>query len=132
MLVQPLTEIANHRYFQRHPKIVLLAHMHVWLGRILMTLGMINGGLGFHFAETVPGPQWPSWPPMVYGIIAGLVWIIYIAVVLVWAEFERRRTALEEAPPDEPGPSGDVETGARTGTEGPSAKTKRAYRCSAL
>lgn len=132
MLLQPLTEIVNHRFFQRYPKIVVFAHIHIWLGRFLITLGMINGGLGFHFAETIPGPKWPSWPPILYGSVAGIVWIVYIGIVIVWAELERRKAPLEGDPDEVRGRTADVEASATTPNPNPSAEIKKKYRCSAL
>ncbi len=39
---------------------------------------MINGGLGFAFADTIPyQPVWSVAPKIAYGIIAGCVWIAY-------------------------------------------------------
>ena len=78
--LQPITEILNHFLFNRYPKAIYLAHFHIWAGRVAITLGMINGGLGFAFADTIPyQPVWSVAPKIAYGIIAGLVWIAYFA-----------------------------------------------------
>lgn len=58
---------------------------------------MINGGLGFQSASNTP-PRWSTGPKIAYGVVATVVWIVYVAVVLVWAEFgrgprERHRSA---------------------------------------
>jgi hypothetical protein len=55
----------------------------------LITLGIINGGLGFQFASTLPVFQWAKGPKVLYGAVATLVWIIYVGVVLVYAEIKR-------------------------------------------
>jgi hypothetical protein len=87
MALQPLTELLNHYLFERYPRVRYVGYVHVWLGRLLLTLGIINGGLGFHFADSIPGPQWPRWPKIAYGAIATMTWIIYVAIIIVWTKF---------------------------------------------
>ena len=79
--LQPITEILNHFLNVSRPKIGLgLAHFHIWLGRFVITLGMVNGGLGFAFADTIPyQPVWSVAPKIVYAVVAGCVWIAYFA-----------------------------------------------------
>lgn len=88
MALQPLTELLNHYLFERYPRIRYVGYVHVWLGRLLITLGIVNGGLGFHFADSIPGPQWPRWPKIAYGAVATLTWIIYVAIIIVWTKFD--------------------------------------------
>ncbi|KAI9879012.1 MAG: hypothetical protein M1823_006884 [Watsoniomyces obsoletus] len=87
MSFQPVTEILNHFFYARYPKILYLGYVHLWLGRVLITLGMINGGLGFAFADTIPyQPVWSVAPKIVYAIIAGVVWIMYFLFCGVWQQ----------------------------------------------
>ena len=79
----------NHFYRVRYPHVGILRQVHLWSGRVLITLGIINGGLGFQFASTLPVFQWPKGPKILYGAAATLIWIIYVGVVLVWAELTR-------------------------------------------
>lgn len=72
-------------------------HIHLWLSRLLVTLGILNGGLGFQFASTFPGPSAPVGAKIAYGALATLVWIVYVAVVAVWAGF--RRPPSSDRPP---------------------------------
>ncbi|KAL2432183.1 hypothetical protein ABEF95_003861 [Exophiala dermatitidis] len=83
--LQPVFQILNHRLYHRFPRLIHLAHIHLWLGRILLTAGIINGGLGFQFASHRP-PQWSNAPKIVYGVFATLVWVVYVAVLVVWRE----------------------------------------------
>ena len=92
--LQPLMELSNHFLHERYEKVELLGYPHVWLGRILLLVGIINGGLGFHFAESFGGPQPPAWPKIVYGVIATVVFILYVAIVVVWLEIGRDSQAL--------------------------------------
>lgn len=51
--------------------------MHVWLGRALITLGVINGGLGLQLSDNTRTGE------IVYGIVAALVAITYVTVVVL-------------------------------------------------
>lgn len=83
----PITQILNHFLYSKHPSARYLGVIHLWLGRILITLGMINGGLGFAFADTIPyQPVWSIAPKIVYAIVAGIVWITYFAFCGVWEQ----------------------------------------------
>ena len=50
--------------------------IHVWLGRIAVTLGIINGGLGLRLSDNTTKGE------IAYGVIAGLVWVGWVAVVI--------------------------------------------------
>ena len=96
--LQPITEILNHFLFNRYPKVRYLAHFHIWAGRVAITLGMINGGLGFAFADTIPyQPEWSVAPTIVYAILAGLVWIAYFAYCGVWQQVRSIRKTSGDA-----------------------------------
>lgn len=57
--------------------------VHRWLGRSVIILGVINGGLGFMQAGPVGlSDDAPSYAVVTYSIIAGVIFIIYISVVL--------------------------------------------------
>ena len=56
---------------------------HRWLGRAIIALGIINGGLGFMFSGPVGSDNVPEWGIVVYSVVAGLVGIAYTGVV-VW------------------------------------------------
>lgn len=49
---------------------------HVALGRTLITLGIINGGLGLKFSGNTKNGE------IVYGVIAGLMWLLWMAVAI--------------------------------------------------
>jgi hypothetical protein len=58
------------------------SYFHIWLGRIIITLGIINGGLGFLLANNTRSG------PIAYGVIAGIFWVIYVFAAVVG---ERKR-----------------------------------------
>jgi hypothetical protein len=71
--------------------------VHVWVGRLLWTVGVIDGGLGFQFAGTFPGAASPASASrlrakIAYGAVGGVVWIVYVGVVAAWAELQRNPT----------------------------------------
>ena len=50
---------------------------HIWMGRILITLGTVNGGLGLLYsANATKGEQ------IAYGVVAGVIWASRIAIVI--------------------------------------------------
>ncbi|KAI1610459.1 hypothetical protein EDD36DRAFT_326645 [Exophiala viscosa] len=92
LTIQPLTGLVSHIFRVQSPRVAYLAKAHLWFGRILITVGIINGGLGFQFASTFPGRQWPTGPRIAYGAIATLVWILYVSVIAAWSELKRNPT----------------------------------------
>lgn len=59
--------------------------MHRWLGRFVMTLAIVNGGLGLRLAaNTKTGME-------VYGAVAGVVGVVYIITLVVWYAHQGRQ-----------------------------------------
>lgn len=85
LAIQPLTETLNAVFYNpaRHNKIIILGHIHIWLGRALLATGIVNGGLGFLFSESFPWNNRPLAPKIVYGVVAVVVWIAYVCVAFV-------------------------------------------------
>jgi len=82
MFLQPVLGYMHHYAFVKERRRTFWSYGHLWLGRLLITLGMINGGLGFLLAlNTTTGP-------IVYGVFAGIFWVLYVASIFVG---ERRR-----------------------------------------
>ncbi|KAF7125598.1 hypothetical protein CNMCM5793_001837 [Aspergillus hiratsukae] len=79
MLLQPFLGAIHHWMYIRKKAQTRtpLAPVHVWLGRILIVLGMVNGGLGLKLADNTHGVK------IAYAVVAGvcggmyLVWVIY-------------------------------------------------------
>jgi hypothetical protein len=88
---QPILGFLHHSNFKRFQDRTGFSHGHIWLGRIIITLGIINGGLGFQLAGNTP------WGPILYGVVAGLVWCIYVASIVI-GERRRKRNALAGPP----------------------------------
>lgn len=64
---------------------------HAWSGRIFLTLGMINGGLGLMMTEAhhqnVQGK-------IAYGVLAGLMWLSWMAAI-GWTRLRPKATSGE-------------------------------------
>ncbi|KIW93691.1 uncharacterized protein Z519_05005 [Cladophialophora bantiana CBS 173.52] len=87
LVLQPLMKL--HWFHKKIPKVVHFVHIHLWLGRALIVLGIVDGGLGFQFADTFKAPKWANGWKIAYGVCGALVWIIYVSVVIVWVELKK-------------------------------------------
>ncbi|KIX04611.1 uncharacterized protein Z518_05481 [Rhinocladiella mackenziei CBS 650.93] len=70
--------------------------MHKWTGRALITLGIVNGGLGIHLAAGSPfqSDETTRSASIGYAIGAGLMFLLYVLSVIV---FERRNRRAAES-----------------------------------
>ncbi|RAL11630.1 cytochrome and DOMON domain-containing protein [Aspergillus homomorphus CBS 101889] len=92
VIIQPILGIMQHLHFRKTGTSSLYGVSHRYLGRFLAALGIINGGLGFHYA-TSKNPDIPPASPIAYGIICGAMFMIYVAVIL----WRRRKNKLQAA-----------------------------------
>ena len=103
LTIQPFTELINYFLFRRWPKIRYIGYIHIWKGRTILLLGMIHGGLGFAYSAKLDrelpmrkGP-WPRVVPILYGIVAALVAILYTATI-TWTQIKNVRKANQVDP----------------------------------
>ncbi|KAG9242753.1 integral membrane protein-like protein [Calycina marina] len=82
-LAQPLGGIAHHLAYKKYLSRTPISHVHIWMGRVIMLLAVINGGLGLKLAANTSGGK------IAYGVIAGVIGVAYTAVVVL----KRKRTA---------------------------------------
>ncbi|KAF5241342.1 hypothetical protein FAUST_4024 [Fusarium austroamericanum] len=82
--LQPILGYMHHRYFLSHGKRGIISHIHIWFGRALMIIGIVNGGLGLKLASSSRAFI------IAYSVIAGLAAILYLGAAIVG---ERRRSA---------------------------------------
>ena len=83
--MQPVLGTIHHRIYKTKKQRTAWATAHVWLGRIIITLAIINGGLGLRLSENTRKGE------IAYGVIGGVVWLIWMAIA-VWAEARKVRT----------------------------------------
>ena len=88
VIFQPVLGIVQHIQFRKSGKKTLYGALHRWFGRLFSALGIINGGIGFHYAPAY-NPDIPPASPIVYGIISGLVGVFYV-FVLYWKKYRPR------------------------------------------
>jgi hypothetical protein len=76
LLFQPIGGILHHRAYKRTNGPTAVGAGHRWLGRALLVLGVINGGLGLQLADE--GKEFI----IAYGVIAGIVYLTWLVVAL--------------------------------------------------
>jgi hypothetical protein len=78
---QPIAGYVHHLIYKKTGRRTFWAPLHVWWGRIVITVGIINGGLGTQLSDnTVKGE-------IAYGVIAGVIWLTWVGVV-AWASIK--------------------------------------------
>lgn len=86
LFLQPITGSIHHHMFKRgRTTRGVSSYAHLWLGRVLITLGIINGGLGLWIARNTDVRIYTA-----YGVVAGLIWIIWM-LVAVSADIKKNR-----------------------------------------
>lgn len=90
MVLQPALGLLHHRHFLKHRSRSAVSHAHIWYGRLLLLLGVINGGVGLHAAGS------PHTFTIVYAIAASVGGVAYIAAVLVGRMKKRMEAAVKE------------------------------------
>lgn len=91
LCVQPATEIINHRFYHVNPRVIVAAHIHIWLGRTLLVTGVVQGGLGFLFAASFRKADTELWPRVAYGVMAAIMWIVYMVFAVIYPEIRGSR-----------------------------------------
>ncbi|KAL8715051.1 MAG: hypothetical protein Q9220_001008 [cf. Caloplaca sp. 1 TL-2023] len=84
-LLQPLSGVWHHLLFRTVKKRTIPGYVHAWLGRAVLTLGMINGGLGLKICRDDTRSE-----QIAYGVLAGIIWCVWMGVS-VWSEVKRAR-----------------------------------------
>lgn len=72
--IQAIGGFLGHYLWTKSHSKTLVAHTHVWLGRALITLGMINGGLGLLLSGDAGRGAY-----IAYGVIAGVSWLLLVS-----------------------------------------------------
>lgn len=93
LFLQPIFGFMHHLMFKKYGGRTSWSHVHIWLGRGAVTLGIINGGLGLKLADSV---QLSSKGGMIaYGVIAGLMWLAWVGAIVV-GEKRRKTGAVQK------------------------------------
>ncbi|KAF7865674.1 hypothetical protein EAF04_005840 [Stromatinia cepivora] len=83
--IQPFLGLIHHWRYMRAQRRGMFGYIHLWYGRILIVLAVINGGLGLQLASNTKNGE------IAYGIIAAFMGLFYIGVVVFTAMRKRRR-----------------------------------------
>jgi hypothetical protein len=83
MLLQPFFGFVHHRRYLATQKRGNWTRLHVWYGRVLILLGIINGGLGLQLAANTRGGT------IAYGVVGGVIGMAY-CVMVAKSELEKR------------------------------------------
>lgn len=95
LFFQPIFGFLHHSLFKKYASRTFWSYAHIWLGRGVITLGIINGGLGFKLADTM---RMGSRSGMIaYSVVAGIVWLVWVASIVIGER--RRKNARAAAPP---------------------------------
>jgi hypothetical protein len=101
LFFQPILGFIHHLQYKKYTRRTIWSYGHLWLGRILITLGMINGGLGLLLASDAPastGIAASRGQMIAYGLVAAVMWLLWL-VAAVYGENKRsisRQAALNK------------------------------------
>ncbi|KAG6001457.1 hypothetical protein E4U21_004313 [Claviceps maximensis] len=73
MSFQPVLGWLHHKHFVTHRQRGPISHTHIWYGRALIILGMVNGGLGLQAAPNAGGLF------VAYCVVASVISALYVA-----------------------------------------------------
>lgn len=77
LTLQPFGGIIHHNFYRTNPTSTIYGVSHRWMGRIILILGAINGGLGLQLAaEENP-------PIIAYSVLTAFFFLLWLAAV-VW------------------------------------------------
>lgn len=116
VIVQPILGIRHHVLFRRTQRKTWLAYAHRWQGRIMLSLGVVNGGIGYNLSRTGPSGG-PRGALIAYGVVAGIVYVSYFGM-LTFKAFKQRQVPRGNKA-DGTQPSGSTDTEEHTLTEMP-------------
>jgi len=77
LLLQPVTGLVHHLLYKHRGRPNGATYPHIWWGRAVITLGIINGGLGLQLTENTTNGA------IAYGVVAGFMWLLWMAVILL-------------------------------------------------
>lgn len=107
MVLQPILGALHHTSYKRQGRRGALSHVHVWYGRALMILGIINGGLGLQLARANMAFR------TAYIVLAAVIAGPYF-LAIPWLEMRKAKASKSQATR---GPSGKGQTASAVSDE---------------
>ncbi|KAK1832805.1 hypothetical protein QBC39DRAFT_63648 [Podospora conica] len=77
LALQPIFGMMHHRYYMRERSRGVISHVHIWFGRVLLALGVINGGIGISMTGNRNGLAIP------YAVLAAVSFTAWVIVKVV-------------------------------------------------
>ncbi len=74
MGIQPILGYLHHLHYLEHQSRGVVSYIHIWWGRSLMVLGVVNGGLGLQLAAA--GNNFV----IAYSVVAGVIFLLYVGI----------------------------------------------------
>lgn len=105
IFIQPIGGFLHHALYKKYETRTLWSYLHIWVGRIAITLGIINGGLGMKLADSMNLSSRTGM--IVYGVFAGVIWLLWVAACVIG---ERRRKQKVDASPPKYSPGSPTQT----------------------
>jgi len=91
LLLQPAFGVIAYRYFLRsNGQRGRWSHVHTWLGRIIVLVGIINGGLGLQYSDASNSAE------IGYAVAAVLVVAVWTGVIELWHSKEEKERLGEK------------------------------------
>lgn len=94
LFFQPFLGIGHHVLYKRKGGPNALTYPHIWWGRILITLGIINGYLGIQLSQPVNYTTIGT----AYAVIGSIIWAIWMGLALLTYLRSRGAQTLKEKP----------------------------------
>ncbi|KAF7889144.1 hypothetical protein EAF00_009444 [Botryotinia globosa] len=82
--IQPFLGLIHHWRYMRAQQRGMFGHIHLWYGRILIVLAVINGGLGLQLAANTRNGE------VAYAVVAAFMGAFYIGVVILTSMRKKR------------------------------------------
>ncbi|KAL3456685.1 hypothetical protein BJX64DRAFT_270265 [Aspergillus heterothallicus] len=79
VLFQPAMGLLQHLHFRKTGGKSIWSFGHRWLGRVMIIVGVLNGGLGFRLAG-IGNPNTPKSAVIAYSVVAFVMGLVYVAV----------------------------------------------------
>jgi hypothetical protein len=103
VFLQPIFGFIHHTLFKKYQSRTFWSYVHIWVGRIAITLGIINGGLGLQLADSMNMSSRSG--IIAYAVIAVIVWLAWVAASII-GERRRARKSANSPPKYEEGENG--------------------------